>query len=408
MKNYIIHDPWKIIETNFNPNVNRVSESLFSIGNGHMGQRANFEEDYSGDSLQGSYIAGVYYPDKTRVGWWKNGYPEYFAKVLNAPNWIGLKIEVNGNNLDLNKTKPEAFCRELNMKKGFLKRYFTVRISDCLLQVESTRFLSMKRKEIGLISYKIKVIEGKANIKITSYIDGKVKNEDSNYNEYFWEQISSNANSDYTSLQCTTKKTNFTAVILASTKIFLTNPDGTKEISCVSSKNSTGFSSNAFDIDLNKNDCAEIIKTAACLTDRDYKTESLLITAEKKLTNAVESGYNKLKAEHEGVWEALWEKSDIIIEGDTAAQQGIRFNIFQLNQTYSGHDERLNIGPKGFTGERYGGASYWDTEAYCLPFYMNTAGKKIAKQLLLYRYKHLSKAIETLKSLAIFLPAVFM
>jgi len=71
------------------------SESLFSIGNGAMGQRANFEETYTGPTFQGSYIAGIYYPDKTKVGWWKNGYPEYFAKVLNAPNWIGIGIQIN-------------------------------------------------------------------------------------------------------------------------------------------------------------------------------------------------------------------------------------------------------------------------------------------------------------------------
>jgi maltose phosphorylase len=65
----------------------------------------------------------------------------------------------------------------------------------------------------------------------------------------------------------------------------------------------------------------------------------------------------------------IWEMSDIItIEGDVKAQQGIRFNIFQLNQTYLGKDSRLNIGPKGFTGEKYGGSTYWDTEAYCIPF----------------------------------------
>ena len=52
-----------------------------------------------------------------------------------------------------------------------------------------------------------------------------------------------------------------------------------------------------------------------------------------------------------------------MIEGDVAAQQAIRFNIFQLNQTYTGKDERLNIGPKGFTGEKYGGSTYWDTHA---------------------------------------------
>jgi len=84
MHKYITPHPWKIIEDKFEQDLNPNSESLFSIGNGRLGQRANFEELYSGKSLQGSYVAGVYYPDKTRVGWWKNGYPEYFAKVLNA------------------------------------------------------------------------------------------------------------------------------------------------------------------------------------------------------------------------------------------------------------------------------------------------------------------------------------
>ncbi|HMQ01260.1 MAG TPA: glycoside hydrolase family 65 protein, partial [Cyclobacteriaceae bacterium] len=101
MKNYIKHDPWLIIEQGFVPELNRISESLCSLGNGHMGQRANFEERYSGDTHQGTYVGGVYYPDKTRVGWWKNGYPEYFAKVLNAPSWIGIHINIAGIELDL-------------------------------------------------------------------------------------------------------------------------------------------------------------------------------------------------------------------------------------------------------------------------------------------------------------------
>jgi trehalose/maltose hydrolase-like predicted phosphorylase len=41
----------------------------------------------------------------------------------------------------------------------------------------------------------------------------------------------------------------------------------------------------------------------------------------------------------------IWEMSDIT-KGDVKAQQGIRFNIFQLNQTYLGKDSRLNIDQK--------------------------------------------------------------
>jgi maltose phosphorylase len=60
--------------------------------------------------------------------------------------------------------------------------------------------------------------------------------------------------------------------------------------------------------------------------------------------------------------------SDITIEGDVKAQQGICFNIFQLNQTYLGKDSRLNIGPKGFC-EKYGGSTYWDTELIVFHLY---------------------------------------
>src|SRR5210317_444183 len=141
-KDYIKPNNWSIIEEGFDVENIEASESLFSIGNGAMGQRANFEEHYSGDTFQGSYIAGVYYPDKTRVGWWKNGYPEYFAKVLNAPSWIGIDVEINGEQLDLFTHKPVEFRRELNMKQGYLERTFAIYVGDSRMEIAARRFLS--------------------------------------------------------------------------------------------------------------------------------------------------------------------------------------------------------------------------------------------------------------------------
>lgn len=139
---YIKPNNWSIIEEGFNPDLVESSESIFSLGNGAMGQRANFEETYSGATFQGSYIAGVYYPDKTRVGWWKNGYPEYFAKVLNAPNWIGIKVLINGVYLDLHTcTKVSNFKRELNMKEGWLSRSFEAMLpNNVAVKVNTKRF----------------------------------------------------------------------------------------------------------------------------------------------------------------------------------------------------------------------------------------------------------------------------
>jgi maltose phosphorylase len=156
MRNLFEIDAWKIIEQKFDPSKQKQAESIFSIGNGAFGQRANFEENYSGDSLQGSYVGGVYYPDKTRVGWWKNGYPEYFAKVLNACNWIGINIEIDGELLDLNVQKPSTFYRELDMQTGVLTRRFKVKFAQGKeIQVESIRFCSMDDDELAAIQYTV-------------------------------------------------------------------------------------------------------------------------------------------------------------------------------------------------------------------------------------------------------------
>ena len=60
-QDYIQPNEWSIIEEGFHKDRVKSSESLFSIGNGAMGQRANFEETYTGKTFQGSYIAGIYY-----------------------------------------------------------------------------------------------------------------------------------------------------------------------------------------------------------------------------------------------------------------------------------------------------------------------------------------------------------
>lgn len=117
-------DEWRVIEEDFDPKTNRFAESIFSLGNGHMGLRGFFEEGYSGDSLQGTYVAGIFYPDETKVGWWKNGYPEFFAKVPNSTNWIGIGISIGAQTLDLAKCKIRDYRRELDMRTGKLSRSF--------------------------------------------------------------------------------------------------------------------------------------------------------------------------------------------------------------------------------------------------------------------------------------------
>jgi maltose phosphorylase len=396
MKGYYKADPWSIIEEGFDPTMHEASESIFSLGNGRMGQRANFEEQYSGDTLQGTYLAGVYYPDKTRVGWWKNGYPEYFAKVLNAPNWTGIDVEIGGEALDLHKIKPVEFRRELNMKQGYLERTFAIYKEEFRLEIAVRRFLSMKHDEIGAIRYAIRSVDYSGPVSFTPYIDGNVVNQDSNYDEKFWDMEVSEAVPGSAYLKARTRKTGF-VVCMAMGHMLELNGDQVDTPQEVVQKED--YVSNRIALELGQGEEVILYKFVSVLSSMNHEPKDMVVSAAKVLADAMAAGFNGLFEENVKVWEQKWAHSDIVIEGDTSAQQGIRFNIFQLNQTYTGKDERLNIGPKGFTGEKYGGSTYWDTEAYMIPFYLSTAGQSVSRNLLVYRYKHLGKAIENAEKL---------
>jgi maltose phosphorylase len=397
MKKYIKSDEWCIIEEGFDPKNHKSSESIFSLGNGHMGQRANFEEQYSGKTLKGSYVAGIYYPDKTRVGWWKNGYPEYFAKVLNSPNWIGLDVQINHEQLDISKCKTEKFRRVLNMKEGYLERSFIANMANGdKVEVKTKRFLSMANCEIGALCYSVTPLNFTGEISFTPYIDGDVKNEDANYDEKFWNILETSSGEFEGFLLGQTKKLDFQVGFGMNFSVEVNGNKINQAPTLIKGPKKTG---NLIRVNAGKGDQVTLFKYIAVLTSLDHPVGQLPARTKQVSRKAYKEGFDSLFEAHRSKWANIWDHSDIQIKGDSEAQQGIRFNIFHLNQTYTGNDERLNIGPKGFTGEKYGGSTYWDTEAYCIPFFLATSPPRVTKNLLVYRYKQLQKAIENARKL---------
>ena len=397
-QDYIKPNEWSILEEGFDAQMIKSSESLFSIGNGAMGQRANFEEQYTGNTFQGSYIAGVYYPDKTRVGWWKNGYPEYFAKVLNAPNWIGINVLINDEKLDLHTCKAILkFRRELNMKEGWLSRSFEAVLQNGIkIKVETKRFLSLELDEVGAISYNVTPLNSNAKITYIPYLDAGVTNEDTNWDDEFWDVLEVSRKNQQSYIQARTMKTHFYTCTFMESRLFI---DKSEVITGCNNEQTSNYTSCIYQQEIKQNQIFTIHKFGGYVVDRNHNKSELVTAAKEVLDKAVSFGFDALLEIQKESWAQIWKMSDIIIKGDVKAQQGIRFNIFQLNQTYLGTDATLNIGPKGFTGEKYGGSTYWDTEAYCIPFYMATKDQSVARKLLEYRYNHLDKAIENAEKL---------
>ena len=393
---FTVH-PWKVVETGWDPGQMRLGESLTSLGNGYMGLRGNFEEDYSGDCHRGTYLGGVWFPDKTRVGWWKNGYPKYFGKVINAVNLIGVHVLLDGVPLDLNTLTVWEFHREVDMRNGILTRSVMAETPKGSLRIDCERFVSMARKELLALRYTV-TPSFDCKQEMTPYLDGDVRNLDANYQERFWDMLDGVAEEN-------------AAAVLVKTR---ENPFGTprftvaaamaarcETLSCIDTAAVKGGCAMRFVGEVKAEDSVSLDKFALVYTSRDHDEKQLLRLAMDAAYDALEEGYEKARQAQCDAWKQKWEMADVQIEGDDSAQQGIRFNLFQLLSTYTGEDARLNIGPKGFTGEKYGGATYWDTEAYCYPGFLAVAGPDVARQLLIYRWQQLPGAYENAKKLGL-------
>ncbi|QBO36339.1 glycoside hydrolase family 65 protein [Periweissella cryptocerci] len=396
MKRTFEVQPWNVVSHDLNQDDKRLQESMTSLGNGYMGMRGFFEEDYSADTLQGLYLGGVWYPDKTRVGWWKNGYPEYFGKAINAVNYIKMNIAINGEKVDLATDEISDFSLDLDMKNAQFTRSFTVTKGAAKVAFKFERFLSIEIQELSVQRVSINNLSDAAvDVTVDANMNADVVNEDSNYDEHFWSTLSTKQELDRASL--VTKTT--------------PNPFGTPQFTvAVEQRFVTDLApkaveqpaadevSNEFVGSLAAGATTTIEKRVVLTTSRDYDTEAALTAAVQEIGDKVAGiSYDDLFAAHAAKWAARWEIADVTIEGSDEAQQGIRFNLFQLFSTYYGDDSRLNIGPKGFTGEKYGGATYWDTEAFAIPVYLGVTDPSVTKNLLKYRYQQIEGAYHNAK-----------
>lgn len=382
-------DPWQIVTHQLDRKHKRLQESMTSIGNGYMGMRGVFEENYSGDSLPGIYLGGVWYPDKTVVGWWKNGYPDYFGKVINAINFIKTNLKIDGQAVDLGKDEVTAFKLALDMHNGVLTRQFIVTKNNKQVQVTIERFVSIVQKELCALRYTVENLASEAvEIEISSMIDADVQNEDANYGEQFWQVIEQSDAADDTYLVGKTMPNDFgvprfsvgvqidhQTTMMADTGLQEAHQVGQRFKQQLAPKTQLNFE-----------------KRAVVVTSRDYSELDLVPNMQRIKQVVAQQSYQQLLAAQTNQWAKRWQMADVVIAGDDSAQQGIRFNLFQLFSTFYGEDERLNIGPKGFTGEKYGGATYWDTEGFAMPLYLSLADSKVSLNLLKYRHNQLSGA----------------
>jgi alpha,alpha-trehalose phosphorylase len=102
------------------------------------------------------------------------------------------------------------------------------------------------------------------------------------------------------------------------------------------------------------------------------------------LAGARFAGWDGLVRQQREFLDNFRDGADVVVDGDPAVQQAVRFGLFHVMQAGARVEQRP-IAAKGLTGPGYDGHVFWDTESLVLPVRTYTAPQAAAEVL---RWRH--------------------
>lgn len=357
---------WIVQEDGFNPDKLAKTESVFVIGNGYMGIRSANEESMQ-KQTRNTFISGTF----------NKAFKGEVTELPNIPDVFKLDLIVDGQLLNFSRDKVTEYTKTLNLRNGEMSRSFKVVAENGkVLTFNYKRFVSLA--DMHTVSSTIEITsDSDCDIEFTSGIDGTFSNTGSQHllegNKRLFD--------DVLYYQTATSQSEV-EIAIAMSHEFNVSPE-----QLIRMERRRIF--NRYRHSLKANEKFEFTKFMTYATSIDQEKHQSLQDFVIEHNNSLKtSGYNQLLNASSKEWDKYWEEVDIEIEGDDFANLSVRYAMFQLRANAPIHDERMNIGAKGLSGEGYKGHTFWDTEIFMLPFFIHT-DPEAARNLIKYRYNGL-------------------
>lgn len=364
-----------------------IDETILATQNNYLGVRANFEENVPYQTtIRGTYINGFYDTHTIPYGESAYGFPEKGQTIVNVPDAQTITLWLGETPVNLNYAKLVELKRSYHLKAGFTTRSALYEMMDGVqLWIHTKRMTHLSFKPLFMIDYTVESVNYDGEIRIESRLDGNVENYVSTTDMRAGTQHARRLKT----VEVTTDETHGQMSVETLSTYFLCT---------VGLTHSEDFTYDALEdaivaqktIALTKGASFNFQKFALYYNDLDHPERNHLI----------ESGYSFVKttplsdiyAMQKAALEAFNPFGEIAIktQAKSTLNESITYNLYQL-YTAGAHSPRTNIPAKGLTGEGYEGHTFWDSEIYMLPFFLQ-ADPKLALNLLEYRYYHLEEA----------------
>lgn len=356
---------WTVCEEGFNSKNIVNNGNKFMTGNGYMGFRGTMEE-YSKSELVACNIAGLY--DKCGDNW---------REPINAPNGFFTALTIEGIELGVLNVEPIEHAQILDLKKGVHKRNTVWGTSHGKVNVKAERFVSLADAHLMCLKYTVSV-ERSCELTIKTGIDGDVWD----INGPHLENYKLEQGEGFLRVSTITQELKVPVVVteickkgFVAEEVVEKGEKGIFRIIKIKAEPKAEYT---------------IYKYVSVFTGND---ETLQIVEDCAATamKATEQEYDNVLKDHIKSWNARWDISDVIIDGNEKDQLALRYSIYQLQIIAPVHSKGQSIPARGLSGQTYKGAIFWDTEMFMLPFFLHTA-PEVAKNLVDYRIKTLDGA----------------
>jgi alpha,alpha-trehalase len=380
-----------LVYDGFDPAEEGLREALTSTGNGYFGTRGCAEwEDADDTHYPGTYSHGIYNKETTVM----DGQPVPNEDLVNLPNWLVLKLRIEGDEpFRLATAELLSYRHEYDFRNALVIR--DVRFRDRAgrdTSLRSLRFVSMHRMHQAALAWDLTPLNWSGTVELISALDGRVVNRGvARYRQlegrHLDPQGPRTVGDDVLALKARTRQSRIEIAVAARTRAYRAGD----EIEAGRSTYQTeDYVQQVLAFDVERGAPVRVEKMAAVYSSRDRGISEPLEAAVKSVQRY--PTFDTAFTGHTQAWDELWEVSETQLPREERLEFLLRFHtshVLQVCSRFTPHHD-AGVPARGLNGEAYRGHVFWD-ELFVYPF-LNFRLPAITRGLLLYRYRRIAEA----------------